>query len=142
MTWKYRGALNENGVNFHIWTAVEESGLVFAVTRTSVIKPQNPVVYRSIEEIAQRNGFKLGSTSEAEPPIELPPPPRPDRPFGIFRRPGGWVEVRHDGATAPMPADIYMRDGIWPEYDRLPSEAQYLAGKRPSASPEADSAAE
>ena len=136
MTWKYRGAVNEDGVNFHIWTAAEDSGLVFAITRTSAIEPQEPVVYRSIEEIAERTGLKLASPSEAEPAIELPPPPRPDRPFGIFRRPGGWVEVSHDGATAPMPADIYVRDGIWPDYGRLPSEAQYLAGKHPSAPPE------
>lgn len=130
MTWKYRGAVDHNGVHFHIWTAAEESGLVFAITRTSVVEPQNPVVYRSIEELARRTGLRLAPASEAEAPIELPPPPRPDRPFGIFRRPGGWVEVRQDGGSSPMPADLYIRAGLWPEYGRLPSESQYLAGKR------------
>jgi hypothetical protein len=142
MPWKYRGAVNENGVNFHVWSAVEEGGLVFAVTRTSVIEPQNPVVYRSIEEIAERNGFRLGHATEEEAPMALPPPPRPDRPFGIFRRPGGWVEVSREGVTMPMPADLYRREGIWPEYDRLPSEAQYRASQRAPAPPERKIAAE
>lgn len=131
MTWKYRGAVDHNGVHFHIWTAEDGGGLVFAITRTSVVEPQNPVVYRSIEELARRTGLGLAPASEADVPIELPPPPRPDRPFGIFRRPGGWVEVRQDGGSSPMPADIYIRDRLWPEYGRLPSESQYLAGKRP-----------
>lgn len=138
MTWKYRGAVNQDGVNFHIWTAEDENGLVFAVTRTSAIEPQQPVVYRSIEEIARRTGLRLDQPPEAEPFIELPPPPRPDRPFGIFRRPGGWVEVSHDGATAPLPADIYVRDGIWPEYGQLPTQSQYLAGRSRPTPPEGD----
>lgn len=138
MTWKYRGAVDQDGVNFHIWTAEEENGLVFALTRTSAIEPQQPTVYGSIEEMAQRTGLRFNAPSEAEPFIELPPPPMPDRPFGIFRRPGGWVEVSHDGAIAPMPADIYVREGIWPEYGRLPTQSQYLGGKSSPTPPEAD----
>ncbi|MEW9805189.1 hypothetical protein ABUE31_04210 [Mesorhizobium sp. ZMM04-5] len=139
MTWKYRGAVNQDGVNFHIWTTEDEKGLAFAVTRTAAIEPQRPVVFRSIEEIAARTGLRLADPPETAPFIELPPPPRPDRPFGVFRRPGGWVEVSHEGATAPMPADIYVRDGIWPEYARLPTQSQYLTSKgRPATPSETD----
>lgn len=131
MEWEYLGAFDQNGVNFHIWSARDDNNEeVYALTRTSVIAPQRPVTYRSFEEIAEKNKFQLAPAPQSKPPPNIPVPPDPDKPHGLFRRPGGWVEVNFLHSVSPLPKSLYEKGGYWPEYSLLPTAEEYQAAKQ------------
>jgi hypothetical protein len=49
-------------------------------------------------------------------------------PVGRFRGEGGWVEVDYGtGTTIPVPRSKYEANGYKPDFDKLPSEAEYWA---------------
>jgi hypothetical protein len=51
-------------------------------------------------------------------------------PIGRFRGEGGWVEVDYGtGTTIPVPRSKYEANGYKPDFDKLPSEAEYWAAE-------------
>ena len=49
-------------------------------------------------------------------------------PVGLFRSEGGWVHVDYGtGTTIPVTRLKYEANGYKPDFDKLPSEAEYLA---------------
>ena len=49
-------------------------------------------------------------------------------PVGLFRDEEGSVQVNHGtGATIPIPRSRYEANGYKPDFDKLPSEAEYFA---------------
>lgn len=129
MEWGYLGALDQDGVRFHLWSARDDEGRdVFALTRTSLIPPQRPRIYRSLEEIAAKNKFRLAPSTE-KPLPKIAPPPEPDKPHGLFVRPGGWVEVNFLHSISPLPKNLYGKSGYWPKYEMLPTQEEYEDAK-------------
>lgn len=52
-------------------------------------------------------------------------------PVGLFRGEEGWVQVDYGtGATIPIPRSRYEANGYKPDFDKLPSEAEYLAAEQ------------
>ena len=51
-------------------------------------------------------------------------------PVGLFRSEGGWVQVDYGtGTTIPVPRPKYEANGYKPDFDKLPSEAEYGAAE-------------
>jgi hypothetical protein len=51
-------------------------------------------------------------------------------PVGLFRSEGGWVQVDYGtGTTIPVPRPKYEANGYKPDFDKLPSEAEYWAAE-------------
>jgi hypothetical protein len=51
-------------------------------------------------------------------------------PSGLFRSDGGWVQVDYGtGTTIPVPRSKYEANGYKPDFDKLPSEAEYWAAE-------------
>jgi hypothetical protein len=51
-------------------------------------------------------------------------------PVGLFRSDGGWVQVDYGtGTTIPVTRLKYEANGYKPDFDKLPSEAEYLAAE-------------
>jgi hypothetical protein len=51
-------------------------------------------------------------------------------PIGRFRGEGGWVEVDYGtGTTIPVTRSKYEANGYKPDFDKLPSEAEYWAAE-------------
>jgi hypothetical protein len=51
-------------------------------------------------------------------------------PAGLFRSEGGWVHVDYGtGTTIPVPRPKYDANGYGPDFDELPSEAEYWAAE-------------
>jgi hypothetical protein len=51
-------------------------------------------------------------------------------PVGLFRGEEGWVQVDYGtGTTIPVPRSKYETNKYKPDFDKLPSEAEYL-GRR------------
>ena len=47
-------------------------------------------------------------------------------PVGLFRSDGGWVQVDYGtGTTIPVTRSKYEANGYKPDFDKLPSEAEY-----------------
>ena len=52
-------------------------------------------------------------------------------PVGLFRGEEGWAQVDYGtGATIPVPRSKYEANGYKPDFDRLPSEAEYWAARK------------
>jgi hypothetical protein len=52
-------------------------------------------------------------------------------PVGLFRSEGGWVQVDYGtGTTIPVPPPKYEANGYKPDFDKLPSEAEYGAADK------------
>jgi hypothetical protein len=52
-------------------------------------------------------------------------------PVGLFREEGGWVQVDYGtGTTIPVPRSKYEANGYKPDFDKLPSEAEYGAADK------------
>jgi hypothetical protein len=52
-------------------------------------------------------------------------------PVGLFRGEEGWVQVDYGtGATIPVPRSKYEANGYKPDFDKLPSEAEYWAAEK------------
>ena len=52
-------------------------------------------------------------------------------PVGLFRGEEGWAQVDYGtGATIPVPRSKYEANGYKPDFDKLPSEAEYLGPQR------------
>ena len=51
-------------------------------------------------------------------------------PAGLFRE-EGWVQVDYGtGTTIPVPRSKYEANGYKPDFDKLPSEAEYWAAEK------------
>jgi hypothetical protein len=51
-------------------------------------------------------------------------------PVGLFRDEEGWVQVDYGtGTTIPVPRSKYEANGYKPDFDQLPSEAEYQAAE-------------
>ena len=51
-------------------------------------------------------------------------------PVGLFRE-EGWVQVDYGtGTTIPVPRSKYEANGYKPDFDKLPSEAEYWAAEK------------
>jgi hypothetical protein len=51
-------------------------------------------------------------------------------PVGLFRSDGGWVQVDYGtGTTIPVTRSKYEANGYKPDFDKLPSEAEYRAAE-------------
>jgi hypothetical protein len=49
-------------------------------------------------------------------------------PVGLYRSDGGWVHVDYGtGTTIPVTRSKYDANGYKPDFDKLPSEAEYWA---------------
>ena len=51
-------------------------------------------------------------------------------PIGMFRSEEGWVQVDYGTGSIPIPRSKYEENGYKPDFDKLPSEAEYLAAER------------
>jgi hypothetical protein len=51
-------------------------------------------------------------------------------PVGIFRSDEGWVQVDYGTGNIPIPRSKYEENKYKPDYDKLPSEAEYLAAEK------------
>jgi hypothetical protein len=52
-------------------------------------------------------------------------------PVGLFRDEEGSVQVNYGtGATIPIPRSRYEANGYKPDFDKLPSEAEYWAAEK------------
>jgi hypothetical protein len=51
-------------------------------------------------------------------------------PVGLFRDEEGWAQVDYGtGTTIPVPRSKYEANGYKPNFDKLPSEAEYWAAE-------------
>jgi hypothetical protein len=51
-------------------------------------------------------------------------------PVGLFRSDGGWVQVDYGtGTTIPVPRSKYEANRYKPNFDQLPTEAEYRAAE-------------
>ena len=61
-------------------------------------------------------------------------------PVGLFRDQEGSVQVNYGtGATIPIPRSRYEANGYKPDFDKLPSEAEYWAAEKKKAAAAFDS---
>ena len=51
-------------------------------------------------------------------------------PVGMFRSEEGWVQVDYGTGNIPIPRSKYEEIGYKPDFDKLPSEAEYLAAEK------------
>jgi hypothetical protein len=52
-------------------------------------------------------------------------------PAGLFRSEDGWAQVDYGtGTTIPIPRSRYEANGYKPDFDKLPSEAEYRAAEK------------
>ena len=52
-------------------------------------------------------------------------------PVGLFRDEEGWVQVDYGtGTTIPVPRSKYEANKYKPDFDKLPSEAEYEAAEK------------
>ena len=51
-------------------------------------------------------------------------------PVGMFRSEEGWVQVDYGTGNIPIPRSKYEENGYKPDFDKLPSEAEYLAAEK------------
>jgi hypothetical protein len=52
-------------------------------------------------------------------------------PVGMFRSEEGWVQVDYGtGTSIPIPRSKYEGNKYKPDFDKLPSEAEYLAAEK------------
>ena len=52
-------------------------------------------------------------------------------PVGLFRSEDGWAQVDYGtGTTIPVPRSKYEANGYKPDFDKLPSEAEYGAADK------------
>jgi len=49
---------------------------------------------------------------------------------GMFRSEEGWVQVDYGTGNIPIPRSKYEENGYKPDFDKLPSEAEYLAAEK------------
>jgi hypothetical protein len=48
---------------------------------------------------------------------------------GMYRNSDGFAPVDYDGNTIPISRSKYEANGYKPDFDKLPSEAEYLASQ-------------
>jgi hypothetical protein len=51
-------------------------------------------------------------------------------PVGMFRSEEGWVQVDYGTGNIPIPRSKYEENKYKPDFDKLPSEAAYLASEK------------
>jgi hypothetical protein len=51
-------------------------------------------------------------------------------PVGMFRSEEGWVQVDYGTGNIPIPRSKYEENGYKPDFDKLPSEAEYFATEK------------
>lgn len=129
MNWEYRDRLVVSNVNYHVWQAEDhDENIVYAVSRTSVIPPQRPVIFRSLPELVARLGAVIPLEGAARRTgRQRLDPPDPDRPHGLYRRSGGWVEVNFLDSIKPVPPTLYANSAYWPPYAELLTQEEYEA---------------
>jgi len=49
---------------------------------------------------------------------------------GMFRSEEGWVQVDYGTGNIPIPRSKYEENQYKPDFDKLPSEAEYLAAEK------------
>jgi len=49
---------------------------------------------------------------------------------GMFRSEEGWVQVDYGTGNIPIPRSKYGENRYEPDYDKLPSEAEYQAAQK------------
>jgi hypothetical protein len=49
---------------------------------------------------------------------------------GMFRSEEGWVQVDYGTGNIPIPRSRYEENKYKPDYDKLPSEAEYQAAQK------------
>jgi hypothetical protein len=49
---------------------------------------------------------------------------------GMFRSEEGWVQVDYGTGNIPIPRSKYEENGYKPDFDKLPSDAEYLAAEK------------
>jgi hypothetical protein len=60
-----------------------------------------------------------------------------DMATGMFRTNDGSVQVDYDGSNIPIPRSKYEENGYKPDFDKLPSEADYWAAQEKTKSRDA-----
>jgi len=48
----------------------------------------------------------------------------------MFRSEEGWVQVDYETGNIPIPRSKYEENGYKPDFDKLPSESEYLAAEK------------
>lgn len=117
MNWVYDRVVRHKSVNYHVWSAQEDGSTVYALTRTSALKPNLVSSYRSIEEMFWRTGVEVEALEGVAP---YRPTPKPA--VGIYRTRDGWAEVDYGHRTGAVPRELYDRKGYLPSFDALPLE--------------------
>ncbi len=56
---------------------------------------------------------------------------------GMYRRSDGFAQVDYDGSSIPISRSKYEENGYKPEFDKLPSEADYLTSQEEAKSRDA-----
>jgi hypothetical protein len=51
-------------------------------------------------------------------------------PVEMFRSEEGWVQVDYETGNIPIPRSKYEENKYKPDFDKLPSEAEYLAAEK------------
>src|SRR5476649_2272712 len=51
-------------------------------------------------------------------------------PVGMFRSEEGWVQVDYGTGNIPIPRSKYEENKYKPDFDKLPSEAEYWAAEK------------
>jgi hypothetical protein len=51
-------------------------------------------------------------------------------PVGMFRSEEGWVQVDYGTGNIPIPRSKYEENKYKPDFDKLPSETEYLAAEK------------
>ena len=51
-------------------------------------------------------------------------------PVGMFRSEEGWVQVDYGTGNIPIPRSKYDQNKYKPDFDKLPSEAEYWAAEK------------
>jgi hypothetical protein len=126
MHWIYERVIRHNGLNYHLWSAEGDEGQLYALTRTSVIAPQNAPIYRSLQELAAKTGVPVVPLETgAASTVETATPPRIA--IGLYRREDGWAQVDYGNRQGPIPRDLYEANGYEPAFDQLLPEEKYRA---------------
>ena len=53
--------------------------------------------------------------------------------IGMFRSSEGWVQVNYGTSNFPIPREKYEQKGYKPDFDKLPTQAEYQAAQNPKA---------
>ncbi len=116
MNWVYERVVRHRRVNYHIWSANDGGGTVYALTRTSALAPDHVPSYRSMEEVFWKTGVEVEPRSTV---AERPAGPLSRAAVGICRSSDGWAEVDYGHRRGEVPRELYERKGYHPAFEDL-----------------------